>query len=187
METSLGRQVDDDAAAAVSTLTQLTADHPFREGFWALLMTALYRLGRQADALAAFQRVRNHLVDELGVEPGLRLRELETRILDQSPSLGDAQMSQSGRDDTTRPGNLPARLDRLIGRESLVRTLAAALSTSAAIRSMTGLTSAAAPPSVSRKSPRSSRGTESRRRGPPHFVRVADVPGWGCGAGAGVE
>ena len=133
VETALGRQVDDDAAAAIGTLTELTADHPFREGFWALLMTALYRLGRQADALAAFQRVRSHLVDELGVEPGLRLCELEARILDQSPSLGDVQRSPSGRDDSTRRGNLPARLDRLIGRASHLETIAAALSTSAVV------------------------------------------------------
>ncbi|WNB85857.1 AfsR/SARP family transcriptional regulator [Cellulomonas sp. ATA003] len=102
LETALGRQVDADPAAVIGALTELTVDHPFREGFWALLMTALYRLGRQADALAAFQRVRYHLVDELGVEPGRRLRDLEARILDQSPSLGDPQGSQPVRGDGTR-------------------------------------------------------------------------------------
>lgn len=133
VETALGRQVDTDASAVIGTLTQLTADHPFREGFWALLMTALYRLGRQADALAAFQRVRNHLVDELGVEPGRRLRELEARILDQSPSLGEEQRSQSEQVDSTRRGNLPVRLERLIGRASNLETIADALSSSAVV------------------------------------------------------
>ena len=81
IEVHLGRQVAEDAASTVATLTELTAAHPFREELWALLMSALYQTGRQADALAAFQRARAHLVDELGVEPGPRLREVEQRIL----------------------------------------------------------------------------------------------------------
>ena len=132
VETTLVRQVADDPAAAISALTELTADHPFREGFWALLMSALYRLGRQADALAAYQRVRTHLVDELGVEPGRELRELEARILDQSPSLGGDPRSSSGQD-STRRGNLPERVDRLIGRAADLTTIAAALSSSTVI------------------------------------------------------
>ena len=87
VEDSLGRRVATDAAGAVAPLTELTAAHPFREELWALLMTALYRVGRQADALAAFQRAREHLVDELGVEPGPRLRELEARILSHDEGL----------------------------------------------------------------------------------------------------
>ncbi len=65
----------------IGALTELTSAYPFREGLWALLMTALYRAGRQADALAAFRRAREHLVEKLGVEPGHRLRELESSIL----------------------------------------------------------------------------------------------------------
>ena len=133
LETALARQVDDDAAGALGALTELTADHPFREGFWALLMTALYRLGRQADALAAYQQVRSHLVDELGIEPGRRLRELESRILDQSTSLGGEQSPRSLRRDDAQRGNIPARLDRLIGRSCDLESIAAALSTSAVV------------------------------------------------------
>jgi predicted ATPase/DNA-binding SARP family transcriptional activator len=81
LEVDLGRRVETDPAAAVGELTELTAAHPFREGLWALLMTALYRAGRQADALAAYRRVRQQLVENLGVEPGPRLRELEASIL----------------------------------------------------------------------------------------------------------
>ena len=72
-----------DGAAVVGELTELTSRHPFREGLWALLMIALYRAGRQADALAAFARCRTGLVEGLGVDPGPRLRDLEAAILAQ--------------------------------------------------------------------------------------------------------
>ena len=88
LETDLERRVDIDPQGAVGALTQLTAEYPFREGLWVLLMTALYRAGRQADALTAFQQVRRNLVEQLGVEPGSRLRDLETRILEQDEQLG---------------------------------------------------------------------------------------------------
>lgn len=88
VETDLARQVDDDPASAVATLTELTATHPFREGLWALLMTALYRIGRQADALAAYQTARRRLADDLGLEPGPALQELEQLILSRDERLG---------------------------------------------------------------------------------------------------
>ena len=87
VEIDLARRVQTDPPAAIGPLTELTADHPFREGLWALLMTALYRVGRQADALAAFQHARSHLVEQLGVEPGPRLRDVESRILDHDERL----------------------------------------------------------------------------------------------------
>jgi len=87
VETDLGRRVEADPPGVIGPLTELTADHPFREGLWALLMTALYRVGRQADALAAFQLARGHLVEQLGVEPGPRLKDLESRILDHDERL----------------------------------------------------------------------------------------------------
>ena len=61
--------------------------HPMRESFWALLMAAQYRAGRQGDALASYQRARTVLADELGVDPGPQLQELERLILAQDPSL----------------------------------------------------------------------------------------------------
>ena len=82
------RRVEADAHAVIGSLTELTATYPFREGLWALLMTALYRVGRQADALAAYRRAREHLVEGLGVEPGPRLRELEALILGHDEQLG---------------------------------------------------------------------------------------------------
>jgi YVTN family beta-propeller protein len=75
---------DDDL---VSELEPLVAQHPFREQLVESLMLALYRGGRQADALAAYQTVRRRLSEELGLEPGPQLRALEREILEQAPRL----------------------------------------------------------------------------------------------------
>ena len=71
----------------VGELEALTAEHPFRERLAAQLMLALYRSGRQADALHAYQRARRGLIDELGIEPGSALRALEKKILTQDAEL----------------------------------------------------------------------------------------------------
>ena len=57
------------------------AGYPFRERLWQLLVLALYRSGRQADALAAYRRARTVLAEELGIEPGEELRKLERAVL----------------------------------------------------------------------------------------------------------
>jgi predicted ATPase/DNA-binding SARP family transcriptional activator len=74
-------------AEALVRLESHVADHPLRERPWGQLMLALYRLGRQADALRAYQRLRRTLRDELGLEPNPALRQLEEQILRQSPEL----------------------------------------------------------------------------------------------------
>ena len=102
-ELALGRDSE-----LVGELEALAARHPLRERFRALLMLALYRSNRQADALAAYRDARGTLVEELGIEPGADLRELEQAILRQDPAL----------DHTRVP--LPRRLSPatpLIGRE----------------------------------------------------------------------
>jgi DNA-binding SARP family transcriptional activator len=81
-ELSLGAGAD-----LLGELEALIAEHPFRERLRAQLMLALYRGGRQADALAAYQETRRILVDELGIEPSAPLRELEQAILRQDASL----------------------------------------------------------------------------------------------------
>jgi DNA-binding SARP family transcriptional activator len=81
-EQELGRTV-----GHVEELEDLVRRHPVSEPLWALLLRALATEGRQADALAAYQRARIALRDELGVEPGAALRELEHRILTQDPDL----------------------------------------------------------------------------------------------------
>jgi DNA-binding SARP family transcriptional activator len=75
------------AGELVPELETLIAEHPLREGPKAQLMLALYRAGRQAEALEAYQAARRTLVDELGIEPAPALQELETAILRQDPSL----------------------------------------------------------------------------------------------------
>jgi DNA-binding SARP family transcriptional activator len=75
----------------VAELEALVAEHPFRERFRAQLMLALYRAGRQVEALEAYQAARDLLVDELGLEPGAPLRELEQAILRQDSSLAPAE------------------------------------------------------------------------------------------------
>src|SRR4051812_6429554 len=71
----------------VAELETLTAEHPYRERFHGQLMRALYRAGRQADALDAYRRARHNLVEELGLEPSRELQRLEAAILAQDPSL----------------------------------------------------------------------------------------------------
>ncbi|MEN3361354.1 MAG: hypothetical protein V7637_5336 [Mycobacteriales bacterium] len=74
-------------AQLIPQLEALTLEHPLHEGFWAQLMLALYRAGRQGDALAAYQRVSTILRDEVGVDSGPPLRELHAAILRQDASL----------------------------------------------------------------------------------------------------
>ena len=71
----------------VPELEALVSEHPLRERLWAQLMVALYRCDRQAEALRAYQRLRTHLGEELGIEPSPDLRRLEEAILLQEPDL----------------------------------------------------------------------------------------------------
>jgi predicted ATPase/DNA-binding SARP family transcriptional activator len=71
----------------VPELESLTREHPFREGLWRQLMLALYRSGRQADALGAYRQVRSALVEELGIDPSGETQGLQVAILRQDPSL----------------------------------------------------------------------------------------------------
>ncbi|WP_344295865.1 amino acid adenylation domain-containing protein, partial [Streptomyces synnematoformans] len=75
------------AAEAAADLDGHVAEHPWREDAWRLLVLALYRAGRQADALAVLRRARTMLVEQLGVDPGPALRRLEADILTQAAHL----------------------------------------------------------------------------------------------------
>jgi YVTN family beta-propeller protein len=98
-------RIDADLAAGhhselVPELEELAAEHPLRERLQGQLMTALYRAGRQADALDAYQRARRTLSVELGLEPGPQLQELERKILNQDPELAPPPRAR-------RPGGPP--------------------------------------------------------------------------------
>jgi YVTN family beta-propeller protein len=90
------------ARELVPELEALVAVEPYRERLRQQLMLALYRSGRQADALAAYREGRRRLVEELGIEPGPQLQQLERDILRQDPSL-DAPTPEAPRDGPRRP------------------------------------------------------------------------------------
>jgi DNA-binding SARP family transcriptional activator len=114
-------------------LEPLCRQHPLRERLWELHILALYRAGRQAEALRAYTEVRDRLVGELGIDPGPALRELQARILAQDPSLAPASTPASPVAAAAAPasaGNLRARLSRFVGRDAELAQLRAAVRSS---------------------------------------------------------
>jgi predicted ATPase/DNA-binding SARP family transcriptional activator len=109
---------------AIAELEGLVRLHPSIEGFWALLMLALYRDGRQGDALATYQRARTWLADELGLDPGRQLQQLEQQILSHDPTLGVLHSTPRGLGPEKPAGNLPALSVELVGRETEVVAIA---------------------------------------------------------------
>ncbi|MFF4589015.1 BTAD domain-containing putative transcriptional regulator [Streptomyces sp. NPDC001388] len=111
-------------AEAVSELTALTAAYPLRERLRELLMLALYRSGRQAEALAVYADTRRLLAEELGVDPRPGLRELQRRILQADPEL--AEPSAPAAEPAVvrvRPAQLPATVPDFTGRAAFVKEL----------------------------------------------------------------
>ncbi|MDJ1130971.1 AfsR/SARP family transcriptional regulator [Streptomyces iconiensis] len=100
------------AAEAVPDLDAHVAEHPWREDAWRLLALALYRAGRQGDALAVLRRARTMLVEELGLDPGPGLRRLEADVLDQARHLelepGPGQGGEPGPGREPSPGPEPS-------------------------------------------------------------------------------
>jgi DNA-binding SARP family transcriptional activator len=107
-------------------LGELVAAEPLRERPRALLMLALYRSGRQAEALKIFRAGREILVEELGTDPGKELRALEQAILTGDSTLDPPAGSTAGRTEETalavpRPRQLPATVADFVGREGLLK------------------------------------------------------------------
>jgi predicted ATPase/DNA-binding SARP family transcriptional activator len=119
----------------ISGMSELVRRAPLRERLHERLVLALYRAGRQADALRAYEHARTTLVDELGIDPGPELRDLEARILQQDPSLDWCPPEQPATTPLTTPtpndvqdrprvtGRLPVPVSRLIGRDAELQRL----------------------------------------------------------------
>ncbi|KGN31259.1 hypothetical protein N798_09360 [Knoellia flava TL1] len=106
-EVALGR-----LATAIPELERLVGVHPLRERLWEMLMLALYRDGRQGEALTAYERARTVLSDELGVDPGAGLRALHGQVLAHDPALRPASRR------LPLPPELAAPPPRLVGRDT---------------------------------------------------------------------
>ncbi|MFN0029987.1 MAG: BTAD domain-containing putative transcriptional regulator, partial [Acidimicrobiales bacterium] len=104
----------------ISPLEAAVETHPYREGLWELLITALYRAGRQTDALAAYQRVRTVLGEQLGLEPGPRLQAIEQQVLIHDPALQILRpvRTPAGPNPSPPSSNLPTMTTKLVGRKS---------------------------------------------------------------------
>lgn len=125
---ALGRHAD-----VVGELEALVTGHPLRESLHRNLILALYRSGRQAEALAAYERFRRSLDDELGLEPSRALKALQHRVLNQDEAL---ELATRGVTAETRPQVRLARRtpDGLVGRVGELGSLEAALDSAAAER-----------------------------------------------------
>ncbi|CAM3580552.1 BTAD domain-containing putative transcriptional regulator [Kibdelosporangium persicum] len=126
-------------AQLLPELRNLTTQHPFRERLQSQLMVALYRSGRQVEALAQFQDVRARLADEFGVDPGEQLRQLHQRILTNDPALtlpskprpaeaADVPAVAAVPAQRPVPRQLPAGLRDFVGREETYEQIVTLLS-----------------------------------------------------------
>ena len=120
-------------AEVIAGLTPVVRQHPIREHAYGLLMVALYRAGRQADALGAARQLRRVLADQHGLYPGERIRDLEARILradstleGPEPAAGHEGLSGAGR---PTPAQLPPAVPDFVGRENLLRDVDAIVAT----------------------------------------------------------
>jgi DNA-binding SARP family transcriptional activator/tetratricopeptide (TPR) repeat protein len=128
-------------ADLVGELTGLVGEQPLREWPWRQLMLALYRSGRQADALAAYRDLRRVMVEELGIEPGAELQRLQQQILAADPALEARSAAGGARTgpadaggDPPVPRQLPADVATFTGRERELAWLERALALAGSVR-----------------------------------------------------
>ena len=132
-------------SAIVGELEALVVEHPSRERLAGQLILALYRCGRQSDALHVYQRVRVRLGEELGLEPGPALQELQARVLQHDPALGIQQDGARGEHrarsvpkEVMSRRRLPTPTSRLIGRGSDVDAVADLVGGDVRLATLTG-------------------------------------------------
>jgi predicted ATPase/DNA-binding SARP family transcriptional activator len=113
----------------VGELESLLSEHPTRERLRGLQMLALYRAGRQADALEAYRQARESLLEELGLEPGPELKELEQAILRQDEALSRRPLPQS---------NVPVPVSSLVGRQRELEEITSSLRDGTRVLTLTG-------------------------------------------------
>jgi DNA-binding SARP family transcriptional activator len=111
------------AGDLVAELTELVAEFPYQERLHGALMVALYRAGRQTDALAAYQRVRKLLVAEVGTEPGADLRDLHQRILSSDQALLATSPAPKPANQAAACHSLPRAVADFTGRSEAVARL----------------------------------------------------------------
>ncbi|HEX6359938.1 AfsR/SARP family transcriptional regulator [Actinophytocola sp.] len=111
----------------IAELEGLITRHPGHERLWGQLMTALYQAGRQADALRAFQRAREVLSEESGLEPSPRLIEIQRQVLAQDSRLLPTRTAKAGGVPAARPAQLPPAVRAFAGRRSELTGLDAVL------------------------------------------------------------
>ncbi|HEY0540311.1 MAG TPA: BTAD domain-containing putative transcriptional regulator [Actinoallomurus sp.] len=140
IELEMGR-----AAESVADLTELTTEHPLRERLRGLLMLALYRCGRQAEALGVYADTRRVLVEELGIDPGPELAGLHAKVLAGDASLTElpdppepARVREPPQPPPT-PAQLPADVADFTGRTAIVAELIEALTWDAGADSRTAM------------------------------------------------
>jgi DNA-binding SARP family transcriptional activator len=154
---TLERRIDADLEAGrnselIGELEGLIAEHPLREHLRSQLILALYRAGRQAEALEVYRETRRVLSEELGLEPSPELRELERAILRQDPSLAPTAAASSASTQPTEPRPLPpaSRRRRWLAGGIAASVLLAAGAATAAVLTLTETSTdhSAAPPTT---------------------------------------
>lgn len=130
---TLEKRIEDDLghgahAHLIPELSSLVARHSLRERFWAQLMLALYRAGRASEALDAYRDLRDRMVDELGIEPGRPLRELQQAVLNEDHTLDLASATTTEAKPHPVPAELPPAVGTFTGRTRELDRIGDALS-----------------------------------------------------------
>ena len=109
-----------DTTDVIGDLEVAVTSYPYQESLWVLLITALYQAGRQADALETYHRVRHLLADELGLDPGPQLQQIERQILIHDAAIEPVRLETN---QLPAVGNLPSLSAELVGRDTEVSAL----------------------------------------------------------------